>query len=137
MGEMRTGEVRHSQLDAVEFSPTAGREPAGCVQLAVRRHVPMNAPHYAEGVESPVAPLVGAAELVRQRLVQREASPRQRRERRAVAPVESQKPTRLARGRARDPAALDHDGFGSAPCQEVRDRRPDDAAAANQDAHEA
>ncbi len=87
----------------------------------------------AVGGEAAIAPI--AADLAGQAGVKREAAPRQRFERRPVAPVERQEPAGFAGRRVRDPGALDHRHLDAAAAQEIRDCGADDAAAANQDTH--
>src|SRR6516162_11738861 len=65
--------------------------------------------------------------------VEPEAGPSEGPEGRAVAPVERQESARLARGGAGHARALDHGDGHTASSQEIRDRRADDAGAADDD----
>jgi hypothetical protein len=85
------------------------------------------------GVEPAIAPL--ARELGGEHRMQLEASPRERRERRAVAPVERQKAAGLARRGAGDAGALDDGGLDTPLAQEIRDRGANHAATTDQHPH--
>ena len=87
----------------------------------------------AIGVEPAITPLPG--DPLRQFGVQRKAAPRQRRKRRAAAPVTCQKPARFARSSTGRPGAFDHAGFDAATAEEVGDRGADHATAANRHMH--
>ena len=84
-----------------------------------------------EGVHAAIA--VVGPELVGQLGVQREAGASQRAELRAVAPVEGEEPTGLARCGARHAASLDHGDDHAATSQEVRDGGAHDPGATHHD----
>ena len=73
----------------------------------------------AIGGQAPVAPI--AAELLRQLGMQRKAPPREGFERGAVAPVERQKATRFAGGRAGQTGAFDNGRLDPAAAQKIGD----------------
>ena len=62
-------------------------------------------------------------------------APGERRDRRAVAPVARQKAAGLARRGIGDAGAFDDERFNATQAQKVRDRRPDNPAATDQDFH--
>ena len=102
-------------------------------------HVPPFAGNDAQRLDAAVAPVAAPAttEACRQFRVQIEPAPRQRRRGRAVAPVARQEAAGLARRGVGDAGALDHDRLDAAQAQKIRDGRPDNAAAADQDLHAA
>src|SRR5262245_59049252 len=85
------------------------------------------------GCKPPVTPV--AIDRSIEILVQRKAAPRQLFQRRAVTPVEGQKPPGLTGGRAGDPGAFDDDRLNAATAQKVGDRGPDHTAATDDDPH--
>src|SRR5262249_34488932 len=85
------------------------------------------------GGHPPVAPV--AADLLGELGMQREAAPRQRFERRAVAPVKGEEAARFARGSAGDAGAFDHRRAHAAAGEKISDRGADDAAATDQHMH--
>ena len=97
----------------------AARHPA---LLARREHV---------GVHAAVS--VVGANLLGQCGVEREAQPRQRTDRRAVAPVEGEEAAGLSRRRAGDARPLHHRDVDPAPREIVGGRRAHDTGAANDD----
>ncbi len=87
----------------------------------------------AVGREATIAPV--APHRVRQARMQREAAPRQRLQRRTIAPVEGQKSPRLARCRTGDAGAFDDGRVDAAATQEIGDRGTDHASATDKNAH--
>ena len=87
----------------------------------------------AIGGEAAIAPV--AADFLGEAGVQRKTAPRERLERRAVAPVERQKAAGFAGGGTGEPGALDDGRLDPAAAQEIGDRGADDAAATNQHTH--
>jgi hypothetical protein len=111
----------------------AGGQPAEVVAAAAPPEPVSPASNAAIGCQPAIAPV--APGLLREFGMHREAAAGESGERGPVAPVEGQKPARLARRRAPDRGALD-DGRGNPPAaQKVGDRGADHAAAANQNPH--
>ena len=88
----------------------------------------------AEGIEPAIVPR--AAERGGEVGMQGEAAPGQRRQRRAIAPVQRQEAAGLARGGAGDAGPLDDHGLHLPPAQEVGGTGADHAAAADQNTHD-
>ena len=76
-----------------------------------------------------------APDLVRQARMQGKAAPGQAFERAAIAPVERQEASRLARRRAGNPGPFDDGCLYAAATQEIGDRGTDYASATDQDPH--
>src|SRR5215469_737277 len=85
------------------------------------------------GIEPAIAPI--ARNLLRQLGMQCKAAPRQRRHRRALAPIAREKPTGFSGGGASDAGAFEHDGPYASAAQKISYRGPDHPAPANQDIH--
>src|SRR5215469_2957205 len=85
------------------------------------------------GIEPAIAPI--ARNLLRQLGMQCKAAPRQRRQRRALAPIAREKPTGFSGGGASNAGAFEHDGPYAAAAQEIGDRGADHPAPANQHIH--
>ena len=81
------------------------------------------------GIEAPVSP--GISEVVGKLLMKLEASPSQRRQRRAIAPVQCQKSAGLPRGATSDLVPFDQRDLGAVKAQIIGEAGADDAAAAN------
>ena len=111
--------------DAGAVEPGRGRD-----AMAAGNGPPLARGHH-EGVHATVA--VVGPELRGQLGVEREARPRQRAERRAVAPVQRQESSGLARRGAGHARALHHGDRDAAAGQEVRHRGAHDARSADDD----
>src|SRR5262245_47113975 len=85
------------------------------------------------GCKPPVPPV--AIDRFAEFLVQPKASPREVCQWRAVTPVEGQKASGFAGGRAGDPGPFDDDRHNATTAQEIGDRGPDYAAATDDNPH--
>jgi len=136
LGESRRMDLRR-RVEAPELSVhrAVAAEPVRGGQAPEPADILPGAGDDAEGLDPAIAPV--AAEAPGQFGMQIEAPARQGRERRAVAPVARQEPARLAGSGVGDARALHDEGLDAAKTQEIGKRRPDDAAAADQDLHAA
>ena len=85
------------------------------------------------GIEPAIAPI--PCKLLRQLGMQCKAAPRQRCERRALAPIAREKPTGFSGGGASNVGAFEYNGLHAAAAQEIGDRGADHPAPANQHIH--
>jgi len=108
-------------------------QPAERRQFAIRADIAPRTGHHAQGIYAPVSPI--AAQFRRQPSMQFKAAPRQRRQGRAVASIQRQKPARLSRGAIGHARAFDDNSFDIALAEEIGGRGADHPAAADDNFH--